>query len=238
LTPRILLPGKLTSGATGVRGDSYSNGLLYAQAVARAGGVVTTVAPLGNHVEHVSDLVAASDGILIQGGGDIDPKRYGESQRSDMVYGIVPEHDEFEFAVVREAVRQNKPMLAICRGLQVLNVALGGSLHQDLGDVLEDRESHWNTYHPIALDAQSRVARAMLTESPTRSHSFHHQALKVVAAGLRVVGQAPDRVIEAVEHESCAWVVGVQWHPEDDAANEREQQGLFDGLVAACRIGA
>ncbi|NCZ88931.1 MAG: gamma-glutamyl-gamma-aminobutyrate hydrolase family protein, partial [Actinobacteria bacterium] len=83
-------------------------------------------------------------------------------------------------------------------------------------------------YHPISLDAQSRVARTMETESPTRSHSFHHQALKTIATGLHVVGRAPDGIIEAVEHESCRWVVGVQWHPEDDAASEREQQGLFE----------
>ncbi|NCX18730.1 MAG: pyridoxal-phosphate dependent enzyme, partial [Acidimicrobiia bacterium] len=116
-----------------------------------AGGVVTTVAPFVEHVAKAADLVAASDGVLIQGGGDIDPQRYGDSRRSDTVYGIVPEHDDFEFAIVGEAVRQNKPLLAICRGLQVLNVALGGTLHQDVGDVLVDRESHWNTYHPISL---------------------------------------------------------------------------------------
>jgi len=235
LTPRILLPGKLTTNATGVRGDSYSNGVLYAQAVARAGGVVTTVAPFAEHVSKAAELVAASDGVLIQGGGDIDPQRYGEPRRSDMIYGIVAEHDEFEFAIVREAVRQDKPLLAICRGIQVLNVALGGTLIQDVGDVLANRESHWNTYHPIALDSPSRVAQAMATESPVRSHSFHHQALNSVAAGLRVVGRAPDDIIEAVEHESCRWIVGVQWHPEDDAASEREQQGLFDAFVAACR---
>lgn len=235
MTPRILLPGKLTTNATGVRGDSYSNGVLYARAVARAGGVVTTVAPFVEHVAKAADLVAASDGVLIQGGGDIDPQRYGDSRRSDTVYGIVPEHDDFEFAIVGEAVRQNKPLLAICRGLQVLNVALGGTLHQDVGDVLVDRESHWNTYHPISLDAPSRVARAMKTEAPTRSHSFHHQALNSIAAGLRVVGRAPDGIVEAVEHDSCRWIVGVQWHPEDDAASDSEQQRLFDGFVAACR---
>jgi putative glutamine amidotransferase len=119
--------------------------------------------------------------------------------------------------------------------LQVLNVALGGTLHQDVGDILADRESHWNTYHPISLDAQSRIARAMKTESPARSHSFHHQALNTIATGLHVVGCAPDGIIEAVEHVSCRWIVGVQWHPEDDAASDGEQQGLFDAFVAECR---
>lgn len=234
MAARILLPGKLTTGAAGVRGDSYSNGLKYAAAIARAGGIVNTVAPLQEHLEHVAELVNTCDGVLIQGGGDIDPRRYGEQQRTDTVYGIVPAHDEFETAVVREAVRLDKPVLAICRGIQVLNVALGGSLHQDLGDVLADRESHWDTYHPIVLEAGSRVSSAMSTLSPEKSHSFHHQALKDVATDLVVTARAPDGVIEAVEHRICGWVVGVQWHPEDDAGESQTQQSLFDAFVAQC----
>lgn len=231
MAPRVLLPGKLTSGATGVRGDSYSNGVRYAQAVARAGGVMLTVPPLAESLTHVADLVAATDGVLIQGGGDVDPKRYGEAQRSDTVYGIVPTHDDLEIAIVREAVHQDKPLLAICRGIQVLNVALGGTLYQDLGDVLPDRESHWDTYHPISLVPNSHIAVAMDTVSPQRSHSYHHQALKSVAPDLYVVGQAPDGVIEAVEHRSCRWIVGVQWHPEDEAGESTEQQSVFDAFV-------
>ena len=234
VAPRILLPGKLTSGATGVRGDSYSNGLKYAQAIARAGGLPMTVPPLDEFVQHVADLVRAADGVLIQGGGDIAPERYGESRRSDTVYGIVHVHDEFEIAVAREAVRQNKPLLAICRGLQVLNVALGGTLHQDLGDVLSDRESHWDTYHPIAITGGSRLAAALETLTPERSHSYHHQAVKEVAGDLVVVARAPDNVIEAVEHRGCDFVIGVQWHPEDDAATTSNQQALFNAFVDHC----
>jgi putative glutamine amidotransferase len=222
VAPRILLPGKLTSGATGVRGDSYSNGLKYAQAIARAGGVAMTVPPLGEFVQHVADLVGAADGVLIQGGGDIAPERYGESRRSDTVYGIVHEHDEFEIAVAREAVKQNKPLLAICRGLQVLNVALGGTLHQD-------------TYHPIVVTEGSRLATALGTLTPEHSHSYHHQALKEVASELVVVARAPDNVIEAVEHRSCKFIVGVQWHPEDDADNTDCQQQLFVNFVSRCK---
>ena len=231
MVPRILLPGKLTSGATGVRGDSYSNGMRYAQAIARAGGVVITIPPLAESLKHVAELVADCDGVLIQGGGDVDPLRYGESQRSDSVYGIVAAHDDLEISIVLEAVRQDKPLLAICRGIQILNVALGGTLHQDLEDVLADRESHWDTYHQISLEPNSRIAVAMGTTSPQRSHSFHHQALKTVAPDLQVVGQAPDGVIEAVEHRNSRWIVGVQWHPEDDAEHSVSQQRLFDALV-------
>jgi putative glutamine amidotransferase len=229
-----LLPGKLTSGASGVRGNSYSNGIRYAQAVARAGGVVLTIPPFAESLQNVAELVAGADGVLIQGGGDVDPQRYGESQRSDTVYGIVSMHDDLEIAIVLEAVRQDKPLLAICRGIQILNVALGGTLHQDLGDVLNDRESHWDTYHPISLMPDSRIAVAMGTTSPQRSHSYHHQALKTVAPDLQVVGQAPDGVIEAVEHRNSRWIVGVQWHPEDDAAETHQQQSLFDAFITHC----
>jgi putative glutamine amidotransferase len=203
----------------------------YAQAIARAGGVVITIPPLAESLKHVAELVADCDGVLIQGGGDVDPLRYGESQRSDSVYGIVAAHDDLEISIVLEAVRQDKPLLAICRGIQILNVALGGTLHQDLEDVLADRESHWDTYHQISLEPNSRIAVAMGTTSPQRSHSFHHQALKTVAPDLQVVGQAPDGVIEAVEHRNSRWIVGVQWHPEDDAEHSVSQQRLFDALV-------
>jgi len=228
---RILLPGKLTTNAFGVRGESFSNGIKYADAIARAGGVTTTVAPLAKHIERIPALVESSDGVLIQGGGDIDPARYGESRRSETVYGIVEAHDDFELAIVEEALRQDKPLLAICRGIQLLNVALGGTLHQDLGDVLPDRESHWDKYHPVSLEPGSRVAEAMGTYSPQRSHSFHHQAIKQLAPELLTVGCAPDGVIEAVEHRGRRWVVGVQWHPEDDAADSPAQQRLFDAFV-------
>jgi putative glutamine amidotransferase len=217
-----------------VRGDSYSNGIRYAQAVARAGGVVLTIPPFAESLQNVAELVAAADGVLIQGGGDVDPQRYGELKRSDTVYGIVSMHDDLEIAIVLEAVRQDKPLLAICRGIQILNVALGGTLHQDLGDVLNDRESHWDTYHPISLVPDSRIAVAMGTTSPQRSHSYHHQALKTVAPDLQIVGQAPDGVIEAVEHRSSRWIVGVQWHPEDDAAETHQQQSLFDAFITHC----
>lgn len=193
-----------------------------------------TVPPLAESVEHVARLVASVDGVLIQGGGDVAPERYGDSRRSNTVYGVVDEHDDLEISLVREVVRQDKPLLAICRGLQVLNVALGGTLHQDLGDVLADRESHWNTYHEISITPGTRLATAMGTVSPERSHSYHHQAVKNVAAELDVVAKAPDGVIEAVEHRTCNWVLGVQWHPEDDAGAVPHQQSLFDALVAKC----
>ncbi len=191
--------------------------------------------PVAQSVESASELVSRFDGVIIQGGGDIDPSLYGQTKISNKIYGIYAEHDALEISIVRAAIAQNKPVLAICRGMQILNVALGGTLHQDLGEVLEDGEAHWNTYHQIVLTSGSRVDRAMKTTSPKRSHSFHHQALDRVANDLIVTGRAEDNTVEAVEHKSAHWIVGVQWHPEDDAKTEPDQQNLFDGFVDAVR---
>lgn len=235
MTPLILLPGRLTTDSKGVRGDSFSTGRLYSEAVARAGGIALQIPPVRLSVDTASELVSRCDGVILHGGGDIDPTIYGQQLRTDKIYGIAAEHDALELAIVRAVLQQNKPMLAICRGIQILNVALGGTLHQDLGEILDDGESHWDTYHEITLNAESRAAVAMQTTSPSRSHSYHHQALDEVANDLIVTGRAPDFTIEAVEHKTARWIVGVQWHPEDDASNEPEQQKLFDGFVNATR---
>ena len=135
--------------------------------------------------------------------------------------------------MIRAAIELDKPVLAICRGIQILNVALGGTLHQHLADVLADGESHWDKYHEINLEPNSRVAKAMKTIAPKQSHSFHHQAIDKLAPGLVVTGRAPDQTIEAVELNAKKWIVGVQWHPEDDADTEPDQQNLFKGFVDA-----
>ena len=235
MTPVILLPGKLTTNSQGVRGDSFSTGRRYSEAVARAGGVVVQAQPIAQTTAAARELVARFDGVIIQGGGDIDPNRYGQKPRSSAIYGISLEHDELEIAVIRAAIELDKPVLAICRGIQILNVALGGTLHQHLADVLADGESHWNKHHEINLEPNSRVANAMKTVAPKQSHSFHHQAIDKLAPGLIVTGRAPDQTIEAVEHNAKKWIVGVQWHPEDDADTEPDQQNLFNGLVDATK---
>ena len=233
MTPVILLPGKLTTNSQGVRGDSFSTGRRYSEAVARAGGVVVQAQPSAQTTAAAHELVARFDGVIIQGGGDIDPNRYGQKPRSNAIYGISLEHDELEIAVIRAAIELDKPVLAICRGIQILNVALGGTLHQHLADVLTDGESHWDKYHEINLEPNSRVAKAMKTVAPKQSHSFHHQAIDKLAPGLVVTGRAPDQTIEAVELNAKKWIVGVQWHPEDDADTEPDQQNLFKGFVDA-----
>jgi putative glutamine amidotransferase len=163
----------------------------------------------------------------MHGGGDIDPRHYGQEATAEQLYGIVEEHDEVELAVVRAAVELDKPVLAICRGMQVLNVALGGTLVQHIGS-----EAHWFAHTQVTLTEGSRVAKAMGTTTPTACHCVHHQALDALAPGLTVTGSTADGIVHAAELDAARWVVATQWHPEDDAHDDAQQQALFDALVA------
>ena len=206
----------------------------YVTALRRAGGRAVFIPPGDN--APAEELLRGFDGLLLAGGGDIDPPRFGQEAHSS-VYGIDRDRDETEMAVVHRAIDVGLPTLCICRGLQVLNVALGGTLHQHLPD-LPDLIPHGtpvldeSVYHDIALTAGSRVAKACGTDVVTgRSH--HHQSVDRLGEGLVVAGTSPDGVIEAVEPDGApGWVVAVQWHPEDTAPSDPAQQGLFDALVS------
>jgi putative glutamine amidotransferase len=146
------------------------------------------------------------------------------------LYGVDEFIDSFEIAAVHAALEYDKPILAICRGHQVLNVALGGTLVQHLPTT----DQHRDTMHSVQLLQGSRAAIAMGTTEPL-VHSFHHQAIETLGNGLSVVGTFHDDTIEAVEYTDATWVVGVQWHPEDTAMSDPAQQGLFAALVAQAR---
>jgi putative glutamine amidotransferase len=227
----ILVVGRYADEATGVRGAAFAAGRGYFHGVQRAGGVPLMLPPITDLEGTIPSLLARVNGVVMHGGGDIDPRRYGQDATAEQLYGIVHEHDEVELAVLREALRRDLPVLAICRGMQVLNVLLGGTLLQDIGSATVGSEDHWHRYHEVGLDAGCRIAKAMGTDQPVRCHSVHHQAVDVVANGLDVVGRSADGVLEAVELRDATWVVGTQWHPEDSAADDPQQQGLFDELL-------
>lgn len=226
--PLIAVTGRLSPSAENVRGEAFASGQRYSRAIARAGAQPVIVPPAAEGFERLVEALRRFDGLVLHGGGDVDPRRYGEEPSAEQLYGIVPEHDELEFTLVQAALELDLPVLAICRGVQVLNVALGGSLYQDIGN-----EDHWHTLHAVALRPDSRTAAALGTHRPHACHSVHHQALKRVASSLEIVGQADDGTVEAVELASARWVVGVQWHPEDTAADDPVQQSLFDAFVTA-----
>ena len=209
-----------------MRGPAFAAGQTYFRAVERAGGVPLLLPPIPALLDRLPTLIERVDAVVLHGGGDVDPRLYGEEQTADEVYGIVPEHDEVELAVVRAALDADLPMLAVCRGMQVLNVALGGTLVQHIGS-----EDHWFAHHPVTLEAGSRIAKALQSDTAARCHSVHHQAVGRLGAGLSLVAQAEDGMPEAVEVDGASWVLGVQWHPEDTAAEDPQQQALFDELV-------
>jgi putative glutamine amidotransferase len=223
--PLVLIVGRYVDDAKGVRGPAFGSGRQYSLAVERAGGVPLTVAPIPALRDRLDGLIDRVDAVVLHGGGDVDPRRYGEEPTAEQLYGIVPDHDEVEFTVAAAALRRDIPMLAICRGLQVLNVALGGSLHQHIG------EAHWFADSDVEVAPDSRLAAALGTAAPTQCHCVHHQAVDRVADDLVVVGRTADGIIHAAEHRSARWVVAPQWHPEDTAANDAVQQRLFDELI-------
>jgi putative glutamine amidotransferase len=221
----VLIVGRLSPEATNVRGEAFGAGQRYFRAVERAGGVPLMLPPIPALLDRLHDVVARFDAIVLHGGGDVDPRRYGQEPAASELYGIVPEHDEVELALVRAALDADLPMLAICRGMQVLNVALGGTLVQHIGT-----EDHWMRLHPVIVQSESRLGVA-LDGDARACHSVHHQSIGELGRGLTLVGHGDDGMPEAIEVDDARWAVAVQWHPEDTAATDPQQQGLFDALV-------
>lgn len=180
------------------------------------------------------------DGLLLSGGVDVHPRLYGEEVHARC--GAISEvRDDVELALIRWARADRKPVLAICRGIQTLNVALGGSLYQDIEAMVPRAVRHDchsgngrnHVAHDVVVSPGSRLAHLVGTDL-LPVNSFHHQAIKDLALGLTVTAWAPDGIIEAVEEEGRPFVLGVQWHPEELAAEDGRAQRLFDALVEAC----
>jgi putative glutamine amidotransferase len=212
----------------------------YVDAVQRAGGSALILPADAAWVTHPDDVLELLDGLLLAGGADLDPQFYG-AERHPETKGTVPERDTFELALARRALELDLPFLGVCRGMQVLNVALGGTLHQHLPDVLGHGEhrrvvgSFEQADHDVRLEPGSLAARAAGEQvHVTKSH--HHQGVDRVGEGLVVTGRATlDELVEAVEQPQRRFALGVQWHPEAD-----ERSRLIAALVeeaAAARVG-
>jgi putative glutamine amidotransferase len=209
----------------------------YVSALDRAGGRAAILAGPPDHAP--ADLLRRFDGLLLIGGGDIIPERYGAGERHPDVYGLDPDRDEYEIGVALAADRMGMPTLAICRGIQVLNVAFGGTLHQHLPHVERfagHREPAMVGFlHDVKVSESSRLAEATKAAA-LRCYSAHHQGLDRLGEGLTAVGWSEDGLVEAVERPD-GWVVGVQWHPEHTAAGDPAQQSLFDAFVERAKRG-
>ena len=197
----------------------------YVRAVERAGGAPLLVPPGAP----VDEVLGAVDGLIFSGGSDLDPSLYGEEAHSE-TSGVVRERDDFELGLMRAALERDVPMLAICRGSQVLNVALGGDLEQHVPDRV-GTDVHKETTgvfaeHDVAVLDNTQLASIVGDRGRVKSH--HHQGYGQLGAGLQESARAPDGTIEAVEDPTRRFTLGVLWHPE-----EGEDMALFEALVAA-----
>jgi len=212
----------------------------YVESVRRAGGEPRVFDPLEDQPEQI---VGEVQGVLMTGGVDIDPARYGEEPHAT-VTAIEPERDAFEFALLLAARETRLPVFGICRGLQVMNVALGGSLIQDIAAEMTGILQHTLPTPPCAVAHEVWVSKGSrlwtlmqekMADADTCSvNSRHHQAIKRLAPGFEVTATAPDGVIEAIECPNATFCLGVQWHPEN-FWRTGEFRPLFEGFIEACR---
>jgi putative glutamine amidotransferase len=215
----------------------------YLDALRRAGARTAILSP--GEEGSPEEILEPFDGVLLVGGGDVAPGRYG-AKTEEHVYGVEPDRDELETSLLRAAERAELPTLCICRGMQVMNVAFGGTLHghlPDLPDLLEHGvpTAGTQTMHEVRVTRESRLfastKRAVLSCS-----SHHHQGVDRLGEGLVVTGRSSDGLIEAIElpvrdDDDRRFFLGVQWHPEDTAAEDPSQQALFAGFVNVARWG-
>jgi putative glutamine amidotransferase len=206
----------------------------YLQAVQQAGGVPVPLPPQLSAAS-LERLGARLHGLLLTGGGDVDPALFGEAPHHTL-YDVAPARDTLETAALTLALRRRLPVLAVCRGIQVLNVALGGSLYQDVGTDPGTQIPHSQTEprdqptHKVKVTPVSRLAETL------EVNSMHHQAIKRLGRGLTAVAWAPDQAVEGAElDDPTRFVLGVQWHPEELVGHSEPARRLFAALVAAAR---
>jgi len=212
--------------------EYYTTPAKYVDAIRRAGGIPLLI-PSGN--DDWDATMHLLDGVIITGGTDVNPAEYNGNVDNPNLRPADPERDHTELSLTRHLIEEKTtPLLCICRGIQVLNVATGGTLHEHILDIRDtdihrDAEGLWEM-QAVTMEADSLTAKVMGRQIVTTT-SGHHQAIKDLGDGLRVVGTAPDGIIEAVEMPDYPWLVAVQWHPEVTAKEDETQQAIFNALV-------
>jgi putative glutamine amidotransferase len=223
--PRIAILGRFAASTSALRYSAVVNARALLEAVWTAGGEPLTFLPVTG-----SDWRSRLDGfggILLPGGGDLAPATYGQSVAFESVYDVDEAQDAADLESARFALQSGLPMLAVCRGLHVVNVVRGGSLVQDLP------RHHRNHVHDVRFEQQEGLFG--LTEPVVRASCYHHQALDRLGEGIDVVARSSDGIPEAAVIDAPGWAVGVQWHPEDTAATDPQQAAIFTELIARAR---
>ena len=236
-----LAPGRVTRWPDG----GYGVPAPYLDALRRADARILIVSP--GETNDPEEILAPFDGLLLVGGGDAEPGRYGAQPDVEHNYGVETDRDQLEIALIHEAGRIRLPTLAICRGMQIMNVAFGGTLHQHLPDMpgmLEHGVPVADTIstHDVTPLPGSRLS-ATTKSGVLVCSSHHHQGVDRLGVDLVPTGHSPDGLVEAIElgvndpdDVEASWMVGVQWHPEDTAAKDPVQQALFDALALLSRV--
>jgi putative glutamine amidotransferase len=234
--PLIGITSGLTQNSSGA--TVCQLGQAYVTAIQRAGGIPVVI-PVGVDQPYTAGSLDRLDGLLLSGGGDIDPQRF-DGLSHPKVYGISPERDALEISLVKSALLLDKPLLVICRGIQVLNVALGGTLYTHIQDQVEHSLKHdWfpkfprdKLAHTVRLKSESML-NWIYGADEIRVNSLHHQGIARVGSGLAATAFAPDGLMEGLEVIDATFALGVQWHPEclpDDPGSQK----LFSAFVSAC----
>ena len=215
----------------------HSQRVTYSQAIWNAGGEVILL-PSNPDKSNCAQIVNMLDGLLVPGGPDIDPELY-RNAKIDKCGTFCRYEDEYDMELIKEAVKQNKPILAICRGMQVVNVLYGGTLYQDIPSQYETDIQHQRIvkgveiYHTATLDKDSRLAQILGAWKDVKVNSSHHQSVKELAEGFKITGKAPDGIAEAMENEDGS-IICVQWHPERMQEEEMYRK-LFADFIERCR---
>ena len=235
MRPKILVTTS-TGFGTDLRRYDALTGRNYSQAVARAGGLPYMVASL--EAALAASFLDGISGVLFTGGVDLHPMHFGQEPLSTLGKVDV-ERDLFELELYKAARTRGLPVLGVCRGHQLINVAEGGTLHQHLGSELasldhSQKGMEGEPHHKVTFEPDSILARAFGRED-VYTNSYHHQAVDRPADSLRVTARSADGVIEAVEGRSGAWLLGVQWHPEMSQARHEEHLAPFSAFVQAVK---
>ena len=221
--PRIAIVARFAESTSATRYEAIVTARRLAEGVWAAGGEPLTFLAVqdSNWAERLDGI----NGVLMPGGADVDPRNYGQDPISDELYGMDMMQDEVDISLIRHVLSVGLPMLAICRGLQITNVALGGTLTQHM------EKPHLHHVAPVTVDSHS--AELGLTDATVSASCYHHQAIDKLADGLTVIARAAEGHIEAVKIDSLGWAFGVQWHPEDNYDTERGQLEIFEQFVRA-----